>query len=81
MMNYGRFGFGMMSVGLGWLMMLGITALVVLGIIALIRYIKNSNNNHIASGNSNALSILNERYAKGEISSEEYFRMKAEIQK
>ncbi|HEX2926123.1 MAG TPA: SHOCT domain-containing protein [Ruminiclostridium sp.] len=91
MMGYGRYGYGMMGVGIGWLMMLGFTLLVVLGIVALFRYIRhtnvshsqgsNANNSNFTQGGGNALNILNERYAKGELSSEDYNRMKSEIQK
>lgn len=76
MMGY---GYGMMGYGWGWLMMIGIAALTILGIVALVRYIQQSGkSNYPAAGNS-ALNILNERYAKGEITEEEYKSKKTEI--
>lgn len=76
MMGY---GYGMMGYGWGWLMMIGIFILVVLGIIALIRYLQKSVQPDRQVRDKTALDILNERYARGEISDEEYQRKKAEV--
>lgn len=79
MMGYG--GYGMMGYGWGWLMMIGVVALTILGIVALVRYLQNLGRPNYQSAGNNALNILNERYAKGEISEEEYKSKKAEIKR
>jgi putative membrane protein len=82
MMGYGSYGYGMMGYGWGWLMMIGMCILVVLGIIALIRYLRQSARpDDSQAASKTALDILNEIYAKGEISDEEYQRKKSEIKK
>jgi putative membrane protein len=78
-MRYG--GYGMMGFGWGWLMMLGVLVLTILGVVALIRYLQNTSKNNTQPNYSNALTILNERYVKGEISEEEYIKMKSQILK
>lgn len=75
MMGY---GYGMMGYGWGWFMMIGVVVLTVLGIVALINYL------HISSKpngryDNNALNILNERYARGEITEEEYNQKKTQL--
>lgn len=71
-------GYGMMGYGWGVFMMIGIFILIVLGIIALIRYIQQpAKSSSIVS--KSALDILNERYAKGEISEDEYQRKKKDM--
>ena len=75
----------------GWILML-LGGLIVIGIIALIVYALirttnvsgkyNSSATHdFQDSNSRALAILAERYAKGEISDEEYKHKKNEITK
>jgi putative membrane protein len=83
-----RFGYGpMQSGGGGYLMMAVIMAavaiLVILGIIALVRYIRVSGHSHRFQmvGVNPAIQILNERYAKGEITDEEYKVKKLELGK
>lgn len=85
MMRYGfeHGGYGLMG-GVGSflmiLFMLMIVALVVLGILALIRYLKATGTQSPAP-TENALLILNERYAKGEINDEEFSAKKALLSK
>lgn len=79
MMGYGGYGYGMMGYGWGWLMMIGVIALTILGIVALVRYLQHSSRPNYQPAGNNALNILNERYAKGEITEEEYRSKKAEI--
>lgn len=78
-------GLGGIGMFVGGLLVLG---LVVLGIVLLVRYARN--NSHAAvhpsagipSANvDSALQILNERYARGEVSDEEYATKKAELRK
>ncbi len=62
------------------LFMLMLVALVILGVLALVRYLKLSKQPAPGSGD-NALVILNERYARGEINDEEYTAKKALLSK
>ncbi len=75
----GYYGYGMMGYGMIMMAVMGIIAVLV--IVALVKYIQRSSRNHTSSNliSNNALSILNERYAKGEISDEEYQKKKTEI--
>lgn len=77
MMGY---GYGMMGYGWGLFMMTGVVVLTVLGIVALINYLQPSSKTNGRS-NNNALNILNDRYARGEISEEEYNQKKIQIKK
>lgn len=77
MMGY---GYGMMGYGWGWFMMIGVVVLTVLGIVSLINYLQLSSRTSCHS-NSNALNILNERYARGEITEEEYNQKKSQLKK
>ena len=79
MMGYGNYGYGVMGYGWGWLMMIGISILVVLGIITLIRYLQQSAYTGRQTINNTALNILNERYARGEITDDEYKRKKSDV--
>lgn len=84
-----HFGYGPMGFGGGLLIMCAIMAaiaiLVILGIIALLRYIRMTGHSHRfqmpGPGIGPALQILNERFAKGEITDEEYKAKKAELTK
>ena len=75
----GRF----IGMGLELLVCLAVLALVIVGIIALVRYIRVTGRAHQIEmpAMNQALSILNERYAKGELTDEEYRAKKAEILK
>lgn len=71
MMGNDRMGGGMLLFGLFWLIFsLVLLTVGVLTIAALIRYLRSSDQ---------AVNILRERYAKGEIKEEEFRRMKQEI--
>lgn len=78
--GYGTFGRGFdygynnMHNGYGWVMIVGavlITALIVITIVALVKRSGRSSNTYDES-----VQMLNERFAKGEITEEEYSRMK-----
>ena len=96
MMRYGFDGFdgfdrfGHMSwIGGGIMMLVGLAvlALLVVGVIALVRgsHMRHGGHQDIHAGQSNssiqAMNILDERYARGEINDEEYQRKKAELRK
>lgn len=93
MMEFGRFGYGRGFMGHGFSMiphMIGAlfcVALLTLLIIFIVKRIRHkqplffSHPVHENKPAGNALAILNERYAKGEIGDEDYQKIKAEISK
>jgi putative membrane protein len=78
MMNYGGHGMSIIGLGIACIFMLCLIAVAVLGVVLLVHYLRKSHHN-LPVSNSNALNILNERYAKGEISDEEYKKKKADM--
>ncbi len=76
MMNWGNYGWGM---GSGWIFMVLFWALVILGIVYIVQAVSRK------AGQSGAeetpLDILKKRYAKGEITKEEFERMKDDLLK
>ncbi len=57
-----------------WLLPLLLIALVIWALLPGLR-------RHAAAGRSDALEVLRQRYARGEVTSEEFRRMKEELQK
>ncbi len=74
--NWGGYGWGM---GFGWVFMVLFWALVILGIVYIVQTISRR------AGQSRPeeapLDILKKRYAKGEITKEEFERMKDDLMK
>lgn len=68
----GGFGFGNMAFGGVWMLLFW--GLIILGIVWLVRFLASSNK--ASDPNTTPLSILKERYAKGEIKQEEFEKMK-----
>jgi putative membrane protein len=73
--DMGNFGWGM---GFGWISMILFWGLVILGIIAVIKWLSGSGSG--GAKQKTALEILQERYARGEIDSEEYHRKKNDLE-
>lgn len=68
--------------GIGWIFMLIFWGVVIWAIIALIRHFTGKDSDwNMKSKDDEALKILNERYAKGEISKDEYEERKATLRK
>ena len=76
MMNWGNYGWGM---GFGWIFMLLFWALVIFGIVYIAQTI--SRRAGQSGTKETPLDILKKRYAKGEITKEEFERMKDDILK
>jgi putative membrane protein len=70
------YGWGM---GFGWLFMVLFWALVILGVVFIFKMI--SDRSRPAEKGETALDILKKRYAKGEITKEEFERMKDDLMK
>ena len=70
--------------GFGWIFMLVFWGLIIWAIFALVRGAGRQgccgNDNHTRNGEKTAVDILKERYAKGEISKEDFERMKKDLQ-
>lgn len=62
--------------GGGLLMILGALALIALIVIAVIAIVKAARRHHGGARRDGSLELLNDRYVKGEITEEEYLRMK-----
>lgn len=76
MMNWGNYGWGM---GFGWIFMVIFWVLVILGIFFIVQTaIKGGKG--IAHGET-PIDILKKRYAQGEITKEEFERMKDDLMK
>lgn len=68
--------FGMMAMGIGVFLHAAFAALVVMGAIWLFKSITRNDGK---SNNTSAVEILKQRYAKGEITSDQFEAMKKEI--
>jgi putative membrane protein len=84
MMGFGGFMGGMMGFGFGWwpfmfIVPLGFLVLVVLGIYYLLSG-QRSQGASASHAENEALRILKERYARGEITSEQYARMRKDLE-
>jgi putative membrane protein len=84
MMNGWGFGFGWIGMILMWLIPVGILSLVILGIAGLVRGLISSNQGttlpHQADGQSAPREILQSRYARGEITREQYLEILADLE-
>ncbi|MDA8084920.1 MAG: SHOCT domain-containing protein [Nitrospiraceae bacterium] len=74
MMHWNWYGWGM---GFGWIFMLAFWAIILFGIIFIFRVFVKSKGN----GCESAMAILEKRYARGEISKEEYNKIRDDIRR
>ena len=87
-MHWGDHGWGM-GVGLGWffmiifwaLVILGPIVLVILGVIYFVKLIAGISDRKGGTKDETPLYILKKRYAKGELTKEEFERMKDDLTK
>lgn len=81
--DYYSMGWGT-GFGFGWIFMLVFWGLVIWAIFALVRGASGggggSYHGKSEKGEKSAIDILNERYAKGEVSKEDFDRMKKDLQ-
>jgi len=71
----GGWGWGM---GFGWIFMILFWALVIFGIVALAKWIFSAGDS-VSSG-KRSLDILKERYARGEITRDQYEQMRRDLE-
>jgi len=76
MVNWGTYGWGM---GFGWIFMIMFWALVIFGIVYLVQVATKGWKS--TEQRETPLDILKKRYAKGEITKEEFDRMKDDLSK
>jgi putative membrane protein len=72
-------GRGLISFGLGLAFLIGLAAIVLMAVGAYLLF--SGSKTQIIRGKAKAIEILNERYAKGEITREDYIRMKEDLQR
>jgi putative membrane protein len=68
--------YGWYGPGFGWMFMMLVWVLVIVGVVALIKWLSWSPTQR----GETPLAILKARYARGEVSKEEYERMRHELQ-
>ncbi len=87
--GFGMMGYGWMGLGWLWMLLIGLVAAAFIALLVILLIRQSHITSHHANtmpemkrdSFANALEILAERYAKGEISDEQYARMKSEIKK
>lgn len=72
----GTYGWG---TGFGFIFMILFWALIILGIIAMVKWLAGTSANTGTPLSKSARQILDERYARGEIDSEEYEKKKRDL--
>lgn len=79
-MHWGDYGWGV-GFGLGWFFMVIFWILVILGIIYFVKLIVGIGAGKGGTKDETLLDIIKKRYAKGEITKEEFERMKDDLTK
>lgn len=75
--GYGGFGMGFF----GWIFMLLFWGLIIVGLVLLVRWLWDQGRPGTSAGAGDApLEILKRRYARGEVSKEEFDRMKKDLE-
>jgi putative membrane protein len=76
MMHWGSYGWGM---GFGWIYMIVFWVLIITAIVYFVKSLSNKSGSEVRHGTP--LDTLKRRYAKGEITREEFERMKDDLKK
>lgn len=74
--DWGGWGWGM---GFGWIFMILFWALIILGIVALAKWLLSAGNPG-SSASKQPLDILKQRYARGEITRDQYEQMRRDLE-
>lgn len=72
--------YGGWGMGFGWIFMILFWGVVILGIVALAKSLLGSSAGGGAAPGKNALELLKERYARGEISKEEFEQKRRDLE-
>jgi putative membrane protein len=82
MMGWGDHGYGMWGMGwFGWILMTLFWVIVIVGIVMLIRYLWSTQKQGSSTlDKRDPLDILKERYAKGEIDTQEFEERKSTLE-
>lgn len=75
MMQWENYGWGM-GMGFGWLFMLAFWILIIAGVVYLVKLVAGGEKR---TAGETPLDILKKRYAKGEVTREEYEKMKDDL--
>ncbi len=79
MMGWGGYGYGGYGMGfVGWLFMLLFWGLIIVGLVLLVRWLWDHGRPATGSGDA-PIEILKRRYARGEITKEEFDRVKQDL--
>ena len=72
---------GGLTMGLGWLVMLAFWGALIVGVVLLVRWLTGTTTAARGPTRESPLDILKRRYAAGEITQEEYARMRQELER
>jgi len=79
-MGWGGYGYGYGMGIFGWLFMLLFSGLIIVGLVLVVRWWRDSGRSAGRNGMGEVpLDILKRRYARGEITKEDYDRMKQDL--
>jgi putative membrane protein len=76
MMQWGSYGWGM---GFGWIYMIAFWAVIITVVIYIVKFFEKKTDSNVL--HESPLDTIKHRYAKGEITKEEFERMKSDLRK
>jgi putative membrane protein len=72
-------GWGGFGMGTGWLFMILVWGVIIFAFLAALKWLISADSGGSALGSNSALEILKQRYARGEIGSDEYEKKRREL--